>query len=468
MPPWHSIKWRVFFYYSLLILLTVGLLNHLFYNFERNSQIRLTAMEMNLEGVRILPLFIANPGRERRSSNRSRQLTQLQKTEEAGSFIYFFGTGGDVEYASDHAPDPAELNLPAISPRPSQQFLQRGDFILMLHDHPRSQRIVIGRDRRELDKMVRAELFQVLLWSGGVALAACSFGFLMLHVSLHPLSQISAAAERIARGNLQERVSTRDPNSEVGQLTRVLNNTFDRLEDTLNRQVRFTADASHELRTPVAAMLADCQFSLKKERPSERYRETIEVCHSSAQHMRALIQDLSQLASFDGNSAELVFEPLDLRDVLRRCLDITKPLAETHQLTLESDLFPAWTLGDDRRLSQSFINLLSNAVRYNRPEGKVVARCGLHSKNGASQVYVEIQDTGIGIPSDQLDKVFDRFHRVDPSRSQKTGGSGLGLAITQSIIRAHGGRIILTSELNKGSCFRVELPVYDFARQNVA
>lgn len=272
--------------------------------------------------------------------------------------------------------------------------------------------------------------------------------------AIRPIAAMAATAESISAQRLSQRIDVQETDNELGQLATVLNRTFDRLQSAFERQTRFTADASHELRTPLSVILAHADLALSRTRTSEEYRTTLETCRQASRRMKSLIDGLLTLARFDADAAELQWADVDLAPILRECLDLVRPLAEERRITLNADLKPTVTRGDRERLMQVATNLLTNAIRYNRDGGEV--RVTVRSDNGIAMVSVT--DTGIGIPAEELPRIFDRFYRVDKVRSRADGSSGLGLSICQTIVNSHGGTLVARSELGVGTTMEVRLP----------
>jgi two-component system, OmpR family, sensor kinase len=466
MAFWASIKWRVFVFYTTLIALVLAVAAGLHAFSARAGLEGITEARLRSEGFRLLPQFFPPPIDEARTPP-PRQPVQrklptaenrivqdaLERCAREGWFFFTMDAGGQVTYRSRNAP-PSLAHPELFQHAGVLGAVALPDFLTVAVRSPLDESLVIGMSRAAL----HAEFRGVLVQSAAVALVilavASLAGFAILQRGLRPIQTISETAQKIAEGDLSGRIDGKFQRSELGQLAQILNSTFDRLADVLKRQVRFTADASHELRTPVAAILADCQFSLKKERSPERYRETIEVCHESAQHMRVLIDRLSLLARFDAHDNVLDLGPVDLRDLAESALAVTRPVAEENGLAITVKAAPAPVVGDAARLGQVVINLLTNAVRYNRPGGSITVRTG----RDGDTAFLEVTDTGLGIPADKLARVFDRFYRVDDSRHVRTGGTGLGLAICQTVVQAHHGRITVQSDLDHSSTFRIELP----------
>jgi heavy metal sensor kinase len=461
MRLWHSIQWRILTYYTGLVGLAIVLLIAVFYLFERKEHEHLTELKLQRSAILLIPFQFAPgpPGRplaggetSDREQHRQQALEQLRQEK---VFWYAAEIDGTPMDQSENFPEELATLIHARGPGAVWDYVETDAHFLMLHRLPRRGYVAVGTSKAA----VIAELNQLLIYSAGIGLlvtiATSAIGFWIVRASLKPIGLISKTAERIATGDLSERIDARNVRDELGQLADVLNITFARLGDALKRQIQFTSDASHELRTPVAAILADCQFSLKRERSAERYRETIEVCHESAQHMRALIEDLRELADFDEKSEALVSEPVEIRDFMSSILGVMTPLAEEKKLLLKGDLEEGVAHLDPMRMRQAIINILNNAIRYTASGGRI----DVGTVTGKDRIRITIRDTGIGIEPEKLPHIFDRFYRADEARDTHTGGVGLGLSITKSIVEANGGRITVESEPGVGTCFRVELPI---------
>ena len=231
------------------------------------------------------------------------------------------------------------------------------------------------------------------------------------------------------------------------------------IEETLVRQRQFTADASHELRTPVSVILAQSQTALARPRSEAEYRQSLEACQRAAQRMRRLVESLLTLTRLESGEEPLRPQAVDLNELAREAVEAVRPLA--HESRIQLRFAPAATAialnADPDKLGQVVLNLLGNAIAYNRPEGEVAVSTGIHG----TEAFLRVTDTGIGIATEHLAKIFDRFYRVDPSRTNTRGHSGLGLAISARIMAQHGGRITVESEPGRGSTFTVWLTTRD-------
>ena len=326
--------------------------------------------------------------------------------------------------------------------REAYQFTERNDCILA------------GADIAPL----LAELRQ-FAWQAGAAglfvlLAGLGGGWLVSGLQLDSIRRIGDTARRIADGNLAERIPGRNMDRELGQLADVLNTTFARLEAAFERQRQFTADAAHELRTPLAVILAETQSALRRDRSAEEYRETLRTCEETAQNMRRLADSLLLLARLDAGPAGEAREPVDLARLAATCATQFRPLAESRGLQLTTDCRPAALSGQPEQILRVFNNLLMNAIEYNRPGGTVTLATRLD--NG--QAVVTVTDTGAGIAAADLPHVCERFYRATKSRTGTEGHAGLGLAISKAIVEAHGGRLDIASAPEAGTTVTLRWP----------
>jgi len=302
----------------------------------------------------------------------------------------------------------------------------------------------------ELEKVRRVLL--TMLPAG--ALAAAFGGYWMAGRALVPVQRMTEAAHRISADNLGDRITVACSHDELGQLATTLNAMLDRIDQAFAASRRFTADAAHELRTPIASIRAEAELCLRSRREIPEYEQILGSVLEEAERLTRLTDRLLLLSR---NDAEARFPVRSLRlDLLvARLAEGLQPTARKAGLELRvEELPPVVVDGDDDLLSQAFDNLLDNAVKYTGAGGTITVRGG--SDDGWA--CVEISDTGIGIPEELLPRVFDRFYRVDPSRSRHTGGTGLGLSIARSVIQRHGGTINVMSRRGSGSRFLVSLP----------
>jgi signal transduction histidine kinase len=232
------------------------------------------------------------------------------------------------------------------------------------------------------------------------------------------------------------------------------------IDKSYKQMQQFTSDVSHELRTPLAAINATVETILDLEYLSEQEaRETLKTIKRQNNRLAELVQDLLLLSRFDQKTQVIQKESCCLNDLINDLLEEFSDLANNADLQLTSSLEysqPLCVLGDEDQILRLFSNLIANAIQYTPAGGYV----NVTLKRNNDDAVVEVRDTGIGIPSEEFPRIFDRFYRVDSNRSRSTGGSGLGLAIAKAIAQANGGSIEVQSQLSKGSTFLVRLPVF--------
>lgn len=350
---------------------------------------------------------------------------------------------------------PPDLPNPSVANKSAAiQVRTRGNYRESFQFTEIGECILVGRSMAaEMDGLRR--FASLLIAAGGtVLLAGLGGGWFLAGRALRPIADISSAASRISAGNLQERIDAAETDSELGKLAAVLNSTFSRLEAAFAQQRQFTADASHELRTPLAVMIAEAQSTLARERNATEYRESLETCLEAAQELKKLAQSLLELAALDAGRQILSIQEFNLADRVRAVVEMLSSLAREAGVEIDCNVPDTVITGDPDRLTQVVTNLLTNAVQYNRPGGRV----SVSLDRNARGTVLRVRDTGIGIAPDDLPHVFDRFYRSDKARSSRKGHVGLGLAIVQGITTAHGGTVEVESTLEKGTTFTILLP----------
>jgi heavy metal sensor kinase len=280
-------------------------------------------------------------------------------------------------------------------------------------------------------------------------------GWMLARRSLAPIGYIASKTRSITSRNLSERLMTRGTDDEMDDLIRTINEMIARLESSFKGMAEFTADVSHELKTPICAMRGEAEVLLLKERKAEEYQEGLIHFIEQFDHLNQMINDLISLSKFDTTQAELKMAPLRLDLLVNDLCNLFQVLAEQKNIALEAGTMEEVTvIGDKVRLQQLFTNLIDNAIKYTS-HGSIRVTVEENKDSAA----VKISDTGIGIPKEEQERIFKRFYRIDKSRSKETGGVGLGLSIAEWIAHAHRGRIEVDSEPNRGSTFVVYLPV---------
>ncbi len=287
-------------------------------------------------------------------------------------------------------------------------------------------------------------------------LAATAGGYGLASSSLAPIGRMTEAARQITAESLDRRLVVGHPGDELGRLATTLNAMLDRIDRGFAAARRFTADAAHELRTPVATIRTEAEVCLLKARTPEEYAETLRSVVEEAGRLGRLADRLLTLSREDAGATGGP-RPVRLDRLVGTSVAAARDAAQAAgiALDLEGDaLDPMVVMGDAEALRQVFDNLLDNAVQYTTPGGGVRVRGGIDGP----WAVVEILDTGVGIAPEVLPRIFDRFFRADPSRCRRTGGAGLGLSIVRAVVERHDGQVEVESRPGVGTRFRVRLP----------
>ncbi|MDP2690745.1 MAG: ATP-binding protein [Deltaproteobacteria bacterium] len=287
-----------------------------------------------------------------------------------------------------------------------------------------------------------------------VVFIVCGVGvFFMTGWALRTLKTFTVKVGQITDENLSERVEERGVVTELKPLAASFNTMLGRLEESFNRQKQFLSDASHELRTPTSIIKSYCDVTLGRERAAGDYKEAIRKIGETVNRMCDIINRILVISRLDTKTIQMKPVRVDLMDMMKDVVKLIEPSAQNKCVKTSLAGVSVTVKGDREGLMEVFTNIVENAIKYNRPNGRI----DIEVRESGPHAAVVIQDTGIGIPPEEKDKIFDRFYRVDASRGV-TVGSGLGLSIVRTIVEAHGGEVNVTSEPGVGSAFHILLP----------
>ncbi len=278
-------------------------------------------------------------------------------------------------------------------------------------------------------------------------------GSFLATLTLKPVNQMTQSAQQITVENLKLRIPIPETQDEMTTLAKTFNAMLDKIDKAFTAQKQFAQDMSHELRTPLTILKGELETTLKKVRNKEDYEYVLRSNLEEVNRIYRIVEDLLTLAKLDSRELSLSLEQFELKLFLEEIVNDFKILAEPKgiaiTLSTPSNIF---LKADRNHLRRALMNLLDNALKYNRDQGRV----DLNVQKELKWIKIEIRDTGAGIPAEHIPFIFDRFYRIESSRHSE--GVGLGLSIVRSIIEAHGGRIEVSSQVHKGTAFTVALP----------
>jgi two-component system heavy metal sensor histidine kinase CusS len=284
-------------------------------------------------------------------------------------------------------------------------------------------------------------------------------GYLLAGRATRPVAQIIRVTNRLRPAQLEERLPIRGTGDELDQLSQTINHFLDRITAYLRQSREFTANAAHELRSPLTALQSSLEIALNANRTTEEYKEVLSVLLEECGQMRVLVNQLLLLAEQDAGQLRLHSQALRLDQIIANSLEMFQAVAEAADVELTTRrLKPATIHGDGHRLWQVANNLIDNAIKFTPAHGRVSVDFRLDEDK--HECILEVSDTGTGIDPHDLPHIFERFYQSDKGRPRETSsrGLGLGLSICQAVVAAHGGTIEVASTLGRGTTFTVRLP----------
>jgi heavy metal sensor kinase len=463
----RSISFRLVAWYAGLLagifLLLCALLyldlRHFLENDLRESQFRRTRQIANTLLVHVRQTgepYVASQTKDWYEPEINDRFIRITRAD--GTLVYVSGAPRDGSFDPD--------DVPALSPPPQKEFshelkLPGGKTLLVAALNFKSSGnpdylVEFGELLDPLETMLNHLFLQLVL---GLPLAIgiiAGGGYLLVRRALTPVEQITRAAERITQHNLSERLPVAHTGDELERLSVSLNRMIGRLDDAFQNSKRFVADASHDLRTPLTILRGELENFTEDVRLDSELRDRAGSMLEEVLHLGKIVEQLFTLSRLDAGEAQTEWTRFDLAELAKTTTEQMHLLAEDKGISISCDASePAPVKGNRVRLKQVVVNLLDNAIKYTRANGKIQLR--VHAVNG--HAVLEVTDNGIGIPPEALPHIFERFYRVDQARSADSESAGLGLSIIKSICTAHGAEVEAQSAVGSGSCFRVRLPL---------
>jgi heavy metal sensor kinase len=378
-------------------------------------------------------------------------------------FVRLSRGDGTVIYTSGRAAAFDPTGLPPAADKNSTRVasLPDGNRLLIVtetYQAPNGQEYIVesGGPVQPIDTVVSHLVFLLLLGVPVVILAAAGGGYFLVGQALAPVVKIARSAEQITLHNLGGQLPLSPTGDELEQLSLALNRMITRLREAFEQNQRFLADASHELRTPLTALRGELESAVEQAASLPELRDQVGSALEEVDRLAKIVQTLFAISRLDAGEAQQEWLRFDLARLAAGTADQMSLLAEDKGISVNCNVEQEVNVeGDRARIKQVVVNLLDNAIKYTPPGGSIQ----LNVRTRDRKALLEVEDTGIGIPTTALPHVFDRFYRVDQARSREIGGAGLGLAIVKSICAAHGGQVEVESAEGRGSRFKVELPL---------
>ena len=302
----------------------------------------------------------------------------------------------------------------------------------------------------------------IYFWTLPLAvISTLALGSLLVRGSLRPIAGITRTARRISGTHLDEKLPTTGAGDELDELATTLNEMMDRIRHSVERMQRFSANAAHELRTPLNALRSRLEVTLEQTRSPEEYKKALGETAEQVASLSEAVHAMLRLAQSEAGLPAEHRLPVSLGDLVREVVEFFEPLAAEQDLTLRlGPVCEATVAGEPAWLYQSVANLVDNAIRYTRDGGTIEVALAIEvSEHGDEAALVRVTDNGIGVEPEERERIFEPYHRVRAGVTRTGPGAGIGLALAREIARAHGGDVTVESELGRGSCFTVRLPL---------
>ncbi|HET6279239.1 MAG TPA: ATP-binding protein, partial [Candidatus Polarisedimenticolia bacterium] len=424
-------------------LVGVSVYSYLRYEGERALERGLTAevdWMANLLAVGLTPAEAIDTLRELTPEMRSRIEDHLAKVADRYT-VLIRHPDGRLLYVSGDRSATELFGSPSVTGRTVLATIEQREgeegFRVASLSHQRFELHVAVR-RDNIERVLRNTLTIMFVLTPLGLVLSLGGGWALAGVALRPIGRIIDVANRRTVNNLQERIPERDVDDELGELIRTLNATADRMGGVFEQMRRFSADAAHELKTPLTILRGEAELALAGGITPDEAQRIASTFLEETVRMSALVDDMLTLAQAEAGTLRLAHDPVGVDALLEELYEDATILGSDKDLSIEllqND--PVTVMGDASRLRRLLRSLLANAVRYSERGGAIRIR----SRRAGDRVRISLQDDGIGIPTDSLEKIFERFYRVDQARSRDLGGAGLGLPLARSIAAAHGGAI---------------------------
>ena len=434
----NSIKFRLFIYYCAISFVIFGILGVFLYFSLEDTVLRSIDNGLNAKAKAIATLISEDEGVNFKFSD------EILKEYSQHSKQYFqIIKGSEIIEKSQSL---GENTLPIINKTQTVNFKDEPVRIVPFSFLINNKQFTV-ECAQDIDNQI--DLLQTYLGILSIAIVIAIFlsalvGLFIVNTMLKPIKKISQTISKLSESNLLKSHIDENVASELKPLAVAFNRTFERLDNVFVRQKQFVGDVSHELKTPLSVILMETEMALRKQRNLQEYINTINQIKDSAVHMKGIIETLLKLISIE-NTKLIEKKTCDIKEMMHKSIALLKQQLEKKRIvfSITGDTF--FIEADETLMIEVFLNLLDNAIKYNKENGTIDIAINPDKK------IVEITDSGIGIPDRELDKIFDKFYRVDPSRAKTIEGLGLGLSLVKEILDLHKAKIEIKSTPNIGT-----------------
>ena len=459
-----SIRFRLTAWYAGLLTLVYVLFAALLMQ-SVQSYLEANVLDTQARRARQIASTLVTPLAPEAEATLGAQVKALYSPELSDRFIRVTRADGSALYRSgepsDHSFVPAEVP-PASATWARElrrkQALPDGRALLVAAVHAgrdATYTVEVGVSTASIGALLRQLLWLTALGLPVIVVVAVSGGYLLVKRTLAPVERIASKAELITHHNLAERLPVVRTGDELERLAISLNHMISRLDDAFQQSKRFVADASHELRTPLTVLRSELESLAHHPPPASDPYERLGSLLQPVERLSKTVERLFALSRLDAGEAQTEWVEIDLGELVASTAEQMLLLAADKGITVTCEAHGhVMVSGDRSRLKQVVVNLLDNAIKYTPAHGAVHLRVAA----AEGRVVLSVEDSGVGIPAEALPHVFERFYRVDTTRSDATGGAGLGLAIVKTICDAHGAAVRVASALGRGSSFHVTFP----------